>query len=44
MGRAFVVVRVYDNFGVPAADMTAAHARASAILRAAGIETVWLDC
>jgi hypothetical protein len=39
-----LVIRVYDNTGVPAADMHAALAAAEAILRDAGIAVTWRQC
>jgi hypothetical protein len=42
--NALVTVRIYDNFGVPVEDLTAARTEAETILREAGIEPVWLHC
>jgi hypothetical protein len=39
-----LVIRVYDNAGVPASDMHAAFAAAEAILRDAGIAATWRQC
>ena len=39
-----LVVRVYDTFGVPAADLASAHAVARAILQDAGIAVAWRNC
>lgn len=41
---AEVVVRTFDNYGIPAGDLREARAYASAILNAAGINVTWLDC
>jgi hypothetical protein len=43
-GKALVTVRIYDGFGLPVDDITAARAEADRILREAGIEPVWLHC
>jgi hypothetical protein len=40
----FIVVRTYDMFGLPAVDRDTATRVASGILRAAAIDSVWVDC
>jgi hypothetical protein len=39
-----LLVRVYDNTGVPAAERSRALARAGGILASVGIEAAWLEC
>ena len=39
-----LTVRTYNNFGVSPEDLHAAQQEAAAVLRAVGIEIVWLDC
>jgi hypothetical protein len=41
---ATIVIRSFDNFGVPAADLVAARQAAQAILQQAGVNIVWADC
>ena len=42
--HAEIVVRTFNNYGVPADDLREARAHASAILSGAGINVTWLDC
>ena len=39
-----IVIRSYNNAGVPAADMAAARGHAEAVLQDAGLNIVWTDC
>ena len=39
-----VSIRTYNNFGVPAGEMTNARTVAGVILRDAGLQAVWRDC
>jgi hypothetical protein len=39
-----LVVRVFNNFGVPAEELQDARAYAASILEDAGIEVTWMDC
>lgn len=39
-----LVIRVYDNAGIPASDRTRAIARAREILTLAEVDAEWLDC
>jgi hypothetical protein len=39
-----LVVRIFDNYRVPAGDLLEAKAEAAATLRAAGINVTWIDC
>lgn len=39
-----LTVRTYDRFNVPQSDLRTAQTLAAAILRAAGIDTAWLNC
>jgi hypothetical protein len=39
-----IIIRSYNNFGVPAADFAAAREHASAIVQEAGVNIVWTDC
>lgn len=41
---ATIIIRSYNNFGVPAADLAAARQDAEAILQQAGVTAVWEDC
>ena len=41
---ATIVIRSYDNVGVPAADLAAARLDAQAVLQQAGVNIVWKDC
>jgi hypothetical protein len=41
---AAVIVRTFNNFQVPTAQLGRAHAHAAAILATAGIGVTWLDC
>ena len=41
---ATIVIRSYDNVGVPAADLAAARRDAQAVLQQAGVNIVWKDC
>ena len=41
---ATIIIRSYNNFGVPAADLAAAREHASAIVQDAGVNIVWIDC
>jgi hypothetical protein len=41
---ATIIIRSYNNFGVPAADLAAARLNAEAALRHAGVNIVWADC
>src|SRR5687768_16340973 len=38
-----IVIRSYNNAGVPAADMAAARGHAEAVLQDAGLNIVWAD-
>jgi hypothetical protein len=42
--RASLVVRTYNNYGVPADDLLAARTHVDAIFSDAGIGLSWLDC
>ena len=39
-----IVIRSYNNAGVPAADLAAAKAHTETILQEAGLNVVWADC
>jgi hypothetical protein len=39
-----IVIRAYNNAGVPAADLAAAKAHTEAVLQEAGLNIVWADC
>jgi len=39
-----IVIRSYDNAGVPAEDLAAARAHTEAVLQQAGLNIVWADC
>jgi hypothetical protein len=39
-----IVIRSYNNAGVPAADLAAARGHAEAVLEQAGLNIVWADC
>ena len=41
---ATIFIRSYNNFGVPAADLTAAREHAEAVFQEAGLNIVWTDC
>ena len=41
---ATIIIRSYNNFGVPAPDLAAAREHAQAILQEAGVNMVWADC
>jgi hypothetical protein len=41
---ATIIIRSYNNFGVPADDLAAARQDAEAILQQAGVNLVWQDC
>ena len=41
---ATIIIRSYNNFGVPAADLAAARQHAEAVLQPAGVTVVWEDC
>lgn len=41
---ATIIIRSYNNFGVPPADLAAAREHAQAILQEAGVNIVWTDC
>ena len=41
---ATIIIRSYNNFGVPAPDLAAAREHAQAILEEAGVNVVWADC
>jgi hypothetical protein len=41
---ATIVIRSYNNVGVPPADLTAAREYAQAVLQEAGVNVVWADC
>ncbi len=41
---ATIIIRSYNNFGVPAADLAAARQDAETILQQAGVNIVWEDC
>jgi hypothetical protein len=41
---ATIIVRSYNNFGVPAADLAAARDHARVIVEKAGMNIVWVDC
>lgn len=41
---AMIIVRSYNNFGVPAADLAAARQHADAVLQQAGVNVMWQDC
>jgi hypothetical protein len=42
--RSAIVVRTFNNFGVPADDLRAARMDAADILKNAGIDVTWMDC
>lgn len=39
-----IVIRSYNNAGVPAVDLAAARGHAEAVLQHAGVNIVWADC
>ena len=41
---ATIIIRSYNSFGVPPADLAAAREHAQAILQEAGVNVVWIDC
>ena len=41
---ATIIIRSYNNLGVPADDLAAARRHAEAILQQAGVNIVWADC
>jgi hypothetical protein len=41
---ATIIIRSYNNFGVPVADLAAARQEAQAVLQQAGVQIVWIDC
>src|SRR5688572_22764355 len=41
---ATIIIRSYNNFGVPAADLAAARQDAEAVLHQADVNIVWVDC
>lgn len=41
---ATIMIRCYNNFGVPAADLASARQNAQAVLQQAGVDIVWEDC
>jgi hypothetical protein len=41
---ATIIIRSYNSFGVPAADLAAARQDAEAILEQAGVSVVWEEC
>ena len=41
---ATIIIRSYNNFGVPAADLAAARQDAEAVLQQAGVTVIWEDC
>ena len=41
---ATIIIRSYNNFGVPAADLAVARQGAEAVLQQAGVTVVWEDC
>ena len=41
---ATIVIRSFNNFGVPAADLAVARQEAQAVLQQAGVNIVWADC
>ena len=41
---AAIIIRSYNNFGVPPADLAAARQDAEGILEQAGVTVVWEDC
>jgi hypothetical protein len=41
---ATIIIRSYNNFGVPAADLAAARQDAEAILQQAGVNVIWEEC
>jgi hypothetical protein len=41
---ATIIIRTFNNVGVPPADLAAAREHAEAILQEAGLNTVWADC
>lgn len=44
VAAAVLLVRIYNNYGVPAQDMQNARTQAAAILQDAGIDVTWIDC
>jgi hypothetical protein len=42
--RTSLVIRIYNNYGIPADDLSAARAQVDAIFNDAGIGLSWLDC
>jgi hypothetical protein len=41
---ATIIIRSYNNFGVPEADLAVARQHAEAVLQEAGVTAVWTDC
>ena len=41
---ATIIIRSYNNYGVPAADLAAARENAQAVFQQAGVNIVWEDC
>ena len=41
---ATIIIRSYNNFGVPAADLAVARQDVQAILQQVGVNIVWADC
>lgn len=41
---ATIIIRSYNNFGVPAADLAAARQDAETVLQQAGVNIVWAEC
>ena len=41
---ATIIIRSYNNFGVPAADLAAARQDAEAVFQQVGVSLVWEDC
>jgi hypothetical protein len=41
---ATIIIRSYNNFGVPATDLAAARRDAGAVLQQAGVNVAWVDC
>ena len=41
---ATIIIRSYNNFGVPEADLAVARQHAEAVLQEAGVTVAWTDC
>jgi hypothetical protein len=41
---ATIIIRSYNNFGLPASDLAVARQHAQAVLQLAGLSIVWVDC